>query len=103
MRYAYWLLLFVPGAALLGWVLHAPAAWVFVASALAIVPLSAVLGQATDEMAGHVGATVGGLLTATLGNAAELIITVLALRAGLIELVKASITGSIVGNLLLVL
>ncbi len=103
MRYAYWLMLFVPVAALLGWVLHVPAPWVFGASALAIVPLSAVLGKATEEMAAHAGATVGGLLTATLGNAAELIITVLALRAGLIELVKASITGSIIGNLLLVL
>ncbi len=103
MRYAYWLLVFVPVAGLLGWGVHAPAAWVFVTSALAIVPLSAVLGKATDEMAAHAGATVGGLLTATLGNAAELIITVLALRAGLIELVKASITGSIIGNLLFVL
>ncbi len=103
MRYAYWLLVFVPAAALLGWGLHAPAPWVFATSALAIVPLSAVLGQATDEMAAHAGATVGGLLTATLGNAAELIITILALKAGLIELVKASITGSIIGNLLLVL
>ena len=103
MRYAYWLLLFVPVTAALGWWFHAPATWIFVTSALAIVPLSAVLGEATEQLAGHTGATVGGLLNATLGNAAELIITVLALRAGLVELVKASITGSIIGNLLLVL
>ncbi len=103
MRNLYWLLLFVPVAAALGWWLHAPGTWVFIASALAIVPLSGVLGRATEELAAHTGATLGGLLNATLGNAAELIITVLALRAGLTELVKASITGSIVGNLLLVL
>ncbi len=103
MRYAYLLLVFVPVAAVLGWWSQAPATWVFVTSALAIVPLSAVLGKATEELAGHTSATLGGLLNATLGNAAELIITVLALRAGLIELVKASITGSIIGNLLLVL
>jgi len=103
MRYVYWLLLFVPLAAGLGWWLHVPATWVFVTAALAIVPLSGVLGKATEELAAHTGATLGGLLNATLGNAAELIITVLALRAGLTELVKASITGSIIGNLLLVL
>lgn len=103
MRYAYAMLAFVPIAALLGWVLHAPGTWVFLASALAIIPLSAILGHATEELAGHTGATLGGLLNASLGNAAELIITVLALRAGLLDLVKASITGSIIGNLLLVL
>ncbi|HEY5113284.1 MAG TPA: calcium/proton exchanger [Coriobacteriia bacterium] len=103
MRYLYWLLLFVPVAGVLGWWLHAPATWVFLASAAAIVPLSGVLGRATEEMATHTGPTIGGLLNASLGNAAELIITVVALRAGLIDLVKASITGSIIGNLLLVL
>jgi Ca2+:H+ antiporter len=103
MRYLYWLLLFIPVAGVLGWWQHAPATWVFVASALAIVPLSAVLGRATEELAMHTGPTIGGLLNASLGNAAELIITVLALRAGLIDLVKASIAGSIIGNLLLVL
>jgi Ca2+:H+ antiporter len=98
----YWLLLLLPiavGAELL----HATPIVVFVTSALAIVPLSALLGHATEELAGHTGPTVGGLLNATLGNLAELIIAALALRAGLIDLVKASITGSILGNLLLVL
>jgi len=103
MRYVSWLFVFAPVAAALGWWLHGPATWVFVTSALAIIPLSAVLGRATEDLATHTSATIGGLLNATLGNAAELIITVLALRAGLIDLVKASIIGSIVGNLLLVL
>jgi Ca2+:H+ antiporter len=74
-----------------------------VLSALAIVPLSGYLGKATEEIAAYTGPTLGGLLNATLGNLAELIIAILALRAGLQSLVKASITGSILGNLLLVL
>ncbi len=103
MRYLYILLVFVPVAAALEWWVDAPATWIFLSSAAAIIPLSALLGKSTEELAGHTGPVLGGLLNATLGNAAELIITVLALRAGLIDLVKASITGSIVGNLLLVL
>jgi Ca2+:H+ antiporter len=65
--------------------------------------LAALVGEATEELAAHTGPRLGGLLNATLGNAAELIITIFAIRAGLLELVKASITGSILGNLLLVL
>ncbi len=76
---------------------------VFVTSGLAIVPLSKLIGDATEEIAEKVGPRLGGLINATLGNAAELIITIFALRAGLVELVKASIVGSIIGNLLLVL
>lgn len=103
MRALYPLLLFLPVAGYLGWIADASGTWVFLTSALAIIPLSAILGRATEELAAHTGPVAGGLLNATLGNAAELIITVLALRAGLIDLVKASITGSIIGNLLLVL
>ena len=84
------------------WMEASPLA-VFGLSALAIVPLSAVLGRATEELSARAGPTIGGLLNATLGNLAELIIAALALRAGLLDLVKASITGSILGNLLLVL
>src|SRR5919202_5581542 len=98
----YWLLLLVPVAIGVK-VLHATPLAVFATSALAIIPLSALLGRATEELAGHSGPTIGGLLNATLGNLAELIIGALALRAGLIDLVKASVTGSILGNLLLVL
>ena len=76
---------------------------VFVAAAIAMVPLAAVLGRATEAAAVFTGPKVGALLNATLGNAAELIITVAALRAGLVGVVKASIVGSIVGNILDVL
>jgi Ca2+:H+ antiporter len=96
------LLLFVP-AAIAAEFLHASPVVVFALSALAIVPLSGYLGRATEEIAAYTGPTLGGLLNATLGNMAELIIAILALRAGLVDLVKASITGSILGNLLLVL
>lgn len=102
MKYFYALLIFVPiaiGAELM----HASPIVVFVLSAAAIIPLSGLLGMATEELAGHTGPTIGGLMNATLGNFAELVIAGFALRAGLIDLVKASITGSILGNLLLVL
>ena len=96
------LLVFVP-AAIAAEFMHANPVVIFVLSALAIVPLSGFLGRATEEIAAYTGPTLGGLLNATLGNLAELIIAILALRAGLLDLVKASITGSILGNLLLVL
>jgi Ca2+:H+ antiporter len=76
---------------------------VFVISAIAIIPFAGYIGTATEVLAFHTNPRIGGLLNATLGNAAELIITIVAIRAGLLELVKASITGSILGNLLLVL
>ena len=75
---------------------------VFVTSVLAILPLAAYIGRATESLAEQLGGGIGGLLNATFGNAAELIIGALALREGLTDLVKASITGSIIGNLLLV-
>jgi Ca2+:H+ antiporter len=83
--------------------LHAPPLVIFATSAIAIIPLSALLGHATEELSARTGPTLGGLVNASLGNLAELIIAGLALRAGLTDLVKASITGSIIGNLLLVL
>jgi Ca2+:H+ antiporter len=86
--------------------------YVFISSGLAMIPLAGLMGEATEALAVHTGPRVGGLLNATLGNAAELIITVMALREGLanpainahmLELVRASLTGSILGNTLLVL
>lgn len=77
--------------------------WVFILSAIAVVPMAGYIGEATEVLAEYTGPRLGGLLNATLGNAAELIITVVAIREGLLELVKASITGSILGNILLVL
>jgi Ca2+:H+ antiporter len=74
-----------------------------VLSALALIPLAALIGEATEELAARAGPVIGGLLNATLGNAAELIIALAGIRAGLLDLVKASITGSILGNLLLVM
>jgi len=67
-----------------------------------LAPLAAIMGKATENLAVHTGSRVGGFLNATFGNAAELIITFFAVRAGLLDLVKASIIGSIIGNLLLV-
>jgi Ca2+:H+ antiporter len=84
-------------------VMHWSPTIVFVVSALAIIPFAGYIGTATEVLAFHTSPRIGGLLNATLGNAAELIITIVAIRAGLLELVKASITGSILGNLLLVL
>lgn len=77
--------------------------WIFVLSAVGVIPMAGFIGEATEALAEHTGPKIGGLLNATLGNAAELIITLVAVRAGLLDLVKASITGSILGNLLLVL
>ena len=96
------LLIFVPVAFYLE-LTHASGTLVFLASALAILPLAGVMGRATEELAVKAGSTVGGLLNATFGNATELIIAFFALRAGKIEVVTASIIGSILGNLLLVL
>ncbi|HEU5089437.1 MAG TPA: calcium/proton exchanger [Roseiflexaceae bacterium] len=102
MKYLRYLLIFVPLAAVAEYVLHNPLL-VFVFASVGLVPLAGLLGEATEELAIHTGPKVGGLLNATLGNAAELIITIVALRAGKYELVKASLTGSILGNLLLIL
>ncbi len=102
MKYLSILLIFIPLAVILQWI-GADPIWIFSAGALALIPLAAWLGAATEELALYAGPRVGGFLNATLGNAAELIITIVAIREGLLELVKASITGSILGNLLLVL
>ncbi|MCL4561117.1 MAG: calcium/proton exchanger [Chloroflexi bacterium] len=80
-----------------------PPIWVFIFSAVGVIPMAGYIGEATEVLATIAGPRVGGLLNATLGNAAELIITLVAIRAGLLDLVKASITGSIIGNLLLVM
>jgi Ca2+:H+ antiporter len=96
------LLVFVPVSLVLEHVMHAGGLTVFVTSAAAIVPLAALMGRATERLAERLGEGIGGLLNATFGNAAELIIAIVALRAGLYDLVKASITGSIIGNILLV-
>lgn len=102
MNYLMILLVLVP-AALLSRYLGGPPLLTFATAALGIVPLSSLMGRGTEELAARAGPRVSGLVNGTLGNAAELIITFFAIRAGLLELVKASITGSILGNLLLVM
>src|SRR5215472_7249052 len=97
------MLLFIPLAIVLEHLAPEHHLLVFVASGLAILPLAAWMGRATEHLAERMGEGVGGLLNATFGNAAELIIALAALRAGLPDVVKASIAGSIVGNILLVL
>ncbi len=98
-----WLLIFLPVAVALDWSGKGSAVALFVVSSVAIVPLAGWLGRATENLAAHVGEGIGGLLNATFGNAAELIIALMALREGLVAMVKASLTGSIIGNMLLVL
>jgi len=101
-RWLNLLLLFVPAAVVLD-LLHASPLLIFIASALAIAPLASVLGESTGVLAAYSGPAVGGILSATMGNATEMIIAFFALHAGHINVVKASLSGSIIGNLLLVL
>jgi Ca2+:H+ antiporter len=95
-------LLFVPVALWMG-LTHASPTWVFIVCCLAILPLAGLMGEATEHLTHHTGPGIGGLLNASFGNAAELIIAFMALRAGEKEIVKASLTGSIIGNILMVL
>src|SRR5438270_680474 len=101
-RWLNLLLLFVPAAIILD-LLHVSPLLIFIASALAIAPLASVLGESTGALASQCGPAVGGILSATMGNATEMIIAFFALHAGHINVVKASLSGSIIGNLLLVL
>jgi Ca2+:H+ antiporter len=96
------LLVCIPIALALDWYDASPVA-VFAVSALAIVPLAGLMGRATEHLSTYVGTTIGGLLSASLGNAPELIISGFALKEGLVDVVKASITGSIIGNTLFTL
>ncbi|HOS99849.1 MAG TPA: calcium/proton exchanger [Acidobacteriota bacterium] len=98
-----WLLVFVPVAVILKFTVSNLPAAVFIAACLAIIPLAGLLGHATEELASRTNEGVGGLLNATFGNAAELIIALMALQQGLHDVVKASLTGSIIGNILLVM
>jgi Ca2+:H+ antiporter len=103
--FASWLdllLVFVPVTVVFE-LLHVDPLVVFLSAAFAIIPLAGLLGRATEHLTSHVGVGIGGLLNASLGNAAELIIALAALRSGLHDVVKASLTGSILGNILLVL
>ena len=96
------MLLAVPASIVLN-TMHASPILIFGMACLAVIPLAGYMGEATEHLSHRTGPAMGGFLNATFGNAAELIIAIVALRAGLVELVKASITGSILGNLLLIL
>ena len=102
MKWFNLLLIFLPTAVVLE-ITGGNPTLIFVSAALAILPLAGIMGQATEQLAVRAGSTIGGLLNATFGNATELIIAFFALQAGKLEVVKASIIGSILGNLLLVL
>src|SRR5919202_6815894 len=98
----YLLVPFIPLAVALE-AAHASAGLIFSSSALGVIPTAALMGRATEELAARSGPGIGGLLNVTFGNAPELIIALFALNAGLQEVVKASMVGSIIGNVLLVL
>ena len=99
----YILVPMIPIAAILEWVVHADATILFITSALGVIPSAALMGRATEELAERSGPGIGGLMNVTFGNLPELIIAFIALNAGLYEVVKASVIGSVLGNVLLVL
>jgi Ca2+:H+ antiporter len=98
-----WLLIFVPVSVALDHVRGIPTAIIFFSSALAIIPIAAMIVRATEQLATRTGDAVGGLLNATFGNTPELIISLVALRAGYLDMVRASLAGAILANLLLAL
>lgn len=102
MKFFVFLLIFIP-LSIIFHIFHISGTAIFFFSAIAIIPLAAFMGRATEEIASRKGPTIGGFLNATFGNATELIIAFIALWNGYIDVVKASITGSIIGNLLLVM
>lgn len=102
MKYLRFLLLCVP-MSIVGYFMHWSSTLMFFLTCLSIIPLAGYLGTATEEIAVYTGPKFGGFLNATFGNATELIISFFAIRAGLFEVVKASLAGSVLGNILLVL
>ncbi len=98
-----WFFVFVPVAVLLEHVEGIPVPLIFFSAALAILPIASMIVKATEQIASRVGDTIGGLLNATFGNAPELIITIVALKAGLFDMVRASLAGAVLANLLLAL
>src|SRR5262249_47042057 len=96
-----WLLLFAPLALVLEHLGNVPAPAIFFCAALAIVPLAGLIVHGTEAISVYTGPAIGGLLNATFGNLPELIICIVALRAGLVEMVRASLVGALLANLLL--
>ena len=102
MKYLYILLVFIP-VTIAGKMMGMSDPMLFVCSSLAIIPLAGVMGKSTDDIACFCGQKIGGLLNATFGNATELIIAFVAMKAGMFDVVKSSLAGSVIGNILLVL
>ena len=102
MKYLYILLVFIP-VTVIGKIMGFSDTALFVCSALAIIPLAGVMGKSTDDIACYCGQKIGGLLNATFGNATEFIIAFVAMKEGMFDVVKASLAGSVIGNILLVL
>ena len=100
MKYVNYALIVLAISAVVGSFLDWPPVLIFFLAALGVIPMAGFMGKATEELAVYTGPKLGGLLNATLGNAAELIIAIIAIREGLLTLVLASITGSILGNIL---
>lgn len=102
MKILKYFLVFIP-ISFIGEFIHLPPTVMFILSALSIIPLAGLMGEATEEISFYSGPKIGGFLNATFGNATELIISFFALKAGLFDVVKSSIAGSVIGNILLVL
>ena len=102
MKILKFMLLFVP-ISFIGKFLNFSPTIMFILAALSIIPLAGIMGEGTEEISFYTGPKIGGFLNATFGNATELIISFFALKSGLFEVVKSSIAGSIIGNILLVL
>ena len=102
MKYLYILLIFVP-VTLIGKFAGLSETLLFISSSLAIIPLAGLMGKSTDVISNYAGQKIGGLMNATFGNATELIIAFVAMKEGMFDVVKASLAGSVIGNILLVL
>lgn len=102
MKFLKFFLVFIPISILCEFIGISPK-WMFILAALSIIPLAGIMGEATEEISLYTGPRIGGFLNATFGNATELIISFFAFREGLFDVVKASIAGSVIGNILLVL
>jgi len=99
----YWLLAFIPITLILEHAGGLPPPWIFFSAALAIIPIAAMIVHATEQLSRRTGDAIGGLLNATFGNAPELIIALVALKAGLLDMVRASLSGAVLANMLLAL
>ncbi len=102
MKYLKYLLIFIP-ISIIAKFMNVSDTWMFILSCLSIIPLASLIGEGTEEIAFYTGPKIGGFLNGTFGNATELIISFFALKQGLFDVVKSSIAGAVIGNILLVI